>query len=111
MLAWTSSTPAFVLGAEDLLVKAIQALLETAVKFSDTGKTVRLACHFVPDAVNIAIESRGRDCIGGAVSVEDRHPSGIEMTVSLRCTESLSAINPEVEAAQPSHVVSASGKS
>jgi len=62
MLAWTSSTPAFVLGAEDLLVKAIQALLETAVKFSDTGKTVRLACHFVPDAVNIAIESRGRDC-------------------------------------------------
>jgi len=42
---------------------------------------------------------------GGAVSVEDRHPSGIEMTVSLRCTESLSAINPEVEAAQPGSVL------
>jgi two-component system, sensor histidine kinase and response regulator len=52
--------PAIVLGKEDLLVKAFQALLETAVKFSQAGETVRLASHSVSDAIHVEIDSRGR---------------------------------------------------
>jgi two-component system sensor histidine kinase/response regulator len=48
-----------VLGVEDLLVKALHALLETAVKFSTAGDAVRLACQPVSDAIQVGIESRG----------------------------------------------------
>jgi DNA-binding response OmpR family regulator len=53
------SGPDLVLGDEELLVRAFQALLETAVKFSDDGETVRLTRDDAPDAPGIIIESRG----------------------------------------------------
>jgi two-component system sensor histidine kinase/response regulator len=49
-----------VLGDEDLLVKALYYLLETAVKFSEVGETVRLTLDAVSDSSRIIIESRGR---------------------------------------------------
>ncbi len=127
---------AFVLGAEDLLVKAFQALLETAVKFSDAGETVRLACQSAPDGIHVVIESRGRtipapaipkffdvfsigeaitpggdlgldpplayrilSLFGGSVTIENRHPSGIQLTVSLKCAPNPQATTSQREAA------------
>ena len=49
-----------VVGDEDLLVRAFQALLETAVKFSEEGGTVRLAHEVVADSLAVIIESHGR---------------------------------------------------
>jgi len=49
-----------VLGDKDLLVRAFQALLETAVKFSDKGETVRLSHDNRPDSPSVVIESHGR---------------------------------------------------
>jgi CheY-like chemotaxis protein len=49
-----------VVGDEDLLVRAFQALLETAVKFSEEGETVRLAHEVVADSLAVIIESHGR---------------------------------------------------
>jgi CheY-like chemotaxis protein/light-regulated signal transduction histidine kinase (bacteriophytochrome) len=49
-----------VAGDEDLLVRAFHALLETAVKFSEEGETVRLAHEVVADSPTVIIESRGR---------------------------------------------------
>jgi two-component system sensor histidine kinase/response regulator len=50
----------FVLGEQDLLAKALQTLIETAVKFSDAGETVRLACQAFENSFEVTIESRGR---------------------------------------------------
>ncbi len=49
-----------VLGDEELLVRAFHALLETAVKFSEGGETVRVSRDAVLDSIRVAIESRGR---------------------------------------------------
>jgi two-component system, sensor histidine kinase and response regulator len=49
-----------VVGDEALLVRALQSLLETAVKFSATGETVRLAHEVGSDSRRIVMESRGR---------------------------------------------------
>jgi two-component system sensor histidine kinase/response regulator len=49
-----------VVGDERLLVRALCALLETAVKFSVAGETVRLAREVVSDSLRVIIESRGR---------------------------------------------------
>jgi CheY-like chemotaxis protein/light-regulated signal transduction histidine kinase (bacteriophytochrome) len=49
-----------VVGDEDLLVRAFHALLETAVKFSEEGETVRLAHQVVDDSLAVIIESHGR---------------------------------------------------
>jgi CheY-like chemotaxis protein len=49
-----------VVGDQDLLVRAFRALLETAVKFSGEGETVRLAHEVVTDSLRVIIESRGR---------------------------------------------------
>jgi two-component system sensor histidine kinase/response regulator len=49
-----------VLGEQGLLAKAMQALIETAVKFSEARETVRLACQPAADAFEVTIESRGR---------------------------------------------------
>jgi DNA-binding response OmpR family regulator len=49
-----------VVGDERLLVRALCALLETAVKFSVGGETVRLAREVVSDSLRVIIESRGR---------------------------------------------------
>jgi DNA-binding response OmpR family regulator len=48
-----------VLGVENLLVKALHSLLETAVKFSQADGVVRLACQSVPDAIQVRMESCG----------------------------------------------------
>jgi two-component system sensor histidine kinase/response regulator len=111
--------PDLVLGDEDLLVRAFHALLETAVKFSETGETVRLASAVSPDSRRVIIESQGRtipnplvakffdifsiaetitpggdlglgppmahrilSLFGASVSVANRDPSGIRLTVS-----------------------------
>jgi two-component system sensor histidine kinase/response regulator len=50
----------FALADEDLLVRAFHALLETAVKFSEEGQTVRLSCEALSDSAKVVIESRGR---------------------------------------------------
>jgi len=110
-----------VLGDEDLLVRALHALLETAVKFSEEGATVRLECEMVSGSVTVAIESRGKtipsdvmakffdlfsigeastpgrdlglgppvayrilSLFGASVSVANRDPSGIRLTVTLK---------------------------
>ncbi len=135
MLESAPTKTAFVLGTENLLVKALQALLETAVKFSEAGETVRLACHSVPDAIHVGIESHGRtiplpaipkffdlfsigeaitpggdlglgppvayrilSLFGGSVTIENRHPSGVQMTVALRRAPNPHATNSQVEA-------------
>ena len=46
-------------GDEDLLVRAFHALLETAVKFSTEGETVRLSRESLPDSPRVIIESHG----------------------------------------------------
>ncbi len=61
---WVTIEPApdvagCVLGTEDLLVRAIHALLETVVKFSQAGGVVKLACLYVPDAIQVRMESYG----------------------------------------------------
>ena len=50
----------FVRGDERLLVRALHALLETAVKFSAEGETVQLACEMVSDSLRVTIDSRGK---------------------------------------------------
>src|SRR5580704_9459695 len=49
-----------VVAKTDLLRKAIQALLETAVKFSKTGQVVRLKCQAGLGGVEVLIRSCGR---------------------------------------------------
>jgi K+-sensing histidine kinase KdpD len=49
-----------VLADEDLLVRALHALLETAVKFCQAGETVRLAHELSPDSRRVTIEAFGR---------------------------------------------------
>ena len=53
-------TAGCVVAKRDLLVKAMQALLETAVKFSKAGDIVRLTCHADPDDVRVRIRGAGR---------------------------------------------------
>ncbi len=60
ILSRPSADLKFVLGDEALLVRALRALLETAVKFSEKGETVRLSRDVVPDSPTIIIESHGR---------------------------------------------------
>jgi two-component system sensor histidine kinase/response regulator len=113
--------PDLVLGDEDLLVRALHNLLETAVKFSQEGETVRLSRKVVPDSSMVIIESQGRaipspaltkffdlfsmseasapggdlglgppvayrilSLFGASVSVANRDPSGIRLTISLK---------------------------
>jgi signal transduction histidine kinase len=54
-----------VLGNEELFIRALHALLETAVKFSDEDGTVHLSRGAMPDSV--VIESRGRAIPGLAL--------------------------------------------
>ena len=110
-----------ILGTYDLMVTALRALLRTAVKFSEPGGIVQLACDSTPDAVQIVIRTSGGTVpapvipkffdlfaieeaatsggdlgldppvaqrilalFGGSVTIENRHPAGIQITVSLR---------------------------
>ena len=45
---------------EDLLIRALQALLETTVRFSVEGETVRLAQEGLPDSIRLIMEGRGK---------------------------------------------------
>ena len=56
-----------VVGDERLLVRALCALLETAVKFSVAGETVRLAREVGSDSLRVMIESRGRSIPAAAM--------------------------------------------
>jgi DNA-binding response OmpR family regulator len=56
-----------VLANEDLLVRALHALLETAVKFSEDGESVRVSYGVVPDSPRVIIESYGRSIPGPAL--------------------------------------------
>jgi signal transduction histidine kinase len=56
-----------VVGDEDLLARAFQALLETAVKFSERGGRVRLSRDEGPDSRGVIIETRGRTIPGPAL--------------------------------------------
>jgi CheY-like chemotaxis protein len=58
--AMPSANLDLVAGDEDLLVRALHALLETAVKFSEKGETVRLAHEVNADSLAIIVESHGR---------------------------------------------------
>ena len=121
----TLTTPSadlnLIVGDMPLLVSALHALLETAVKFSEEGDTVRFVRQVFPDSITIIIESHGKtiptpvlpkffdlfsigdastaagalglgpavayrilSLFGAAVSVANRDPSGIQLTVSLR---------------------------
>ncbi len=110
-----------VVGDQGLLVRALRALLETAIKFSKAGETVRLVRQVLPDSLLLIIESNGRtipgsllaqffglfslseastpggdlgmgpavasrilSLFGASVSVANRDPSGIRLTVSLK---------------------------
>jgi two-component system, sensor histidine kinase and response regulator len=57
-----------VLADEKLLVRALQALLETAVKFSDQGEPVRLVYDSAPNSGTLIIESQGRTIPGPALA-------------------------------------------
>jgi two-component system, sensor histidine kinase and response regulator len=48
-----------VLGEPDLTVKALRALLETAVKFSTPGEAIGPRCEATPDSVRLIIDSHG----------------------------------------------------
>jgi two-component system, sensor histidine kinase and response regulator len=105
-------------GQEDLLVRGFHALLETAVKFSAEGGTIRLTRKILPGSRQVIIESCGRiipdsaitkffdifsiaealspggdlglsgpvasrilSLFGSTVTVRNREPSGIRLTV------------------------------
>jgi two-component system sensor histidine kinase/response regulator len=111
----------WILAAEDLLVKALKSLFETAVRFSKPGGSMQLSCRSVGEAVQLEIESSGRSIpapviprffdvlaigeaitpdgdfglgpavahrilslFGGTVTVENRDPAGIRLTVTLK---------------------------
>ena len=49
-----------IIGHEELLIRALQALLETAVKFSERGSTLLVSHEVVMDSPRVIIESSGR---------------------------------------------------
>jgi DNA-binding response OmpR family regulator len=50
----------FTLGVERLLVKALQSLIETAVRFSNPGSSVVVASRLPPEAIQVVIQGHGR---------------------------------------------------
>ncbi len=113
--------PDLIVGDQELMVRAFQALLETAVKFSGEGEIVRLSTDVVAHWRRVIIESRGLtipdsvlpqffdllaigqaitpggdlglgppvafrilSLFGASVSVANREPSGIRLTITLQ---------------------------
>ncbi len=111
----------FVMAQKNLLVRALHALLETAVKFSKGGETIRLSHSLKPDSRQLVVETEGRtipapalpkffdilsigeaitpggdlglgpplayriiSLFGGSVSIANREPSGIRLSISLK---------------------------
>ena len=58
----------FVVGHAELLVRALHALLETAVKFSNAGGTVLVTHEMDADSLRVVIESLGRNIPDSAAS-------------------------------------------
>lgn len=122
-----------VMGDEVLLERAFYALLDTAVKFSSPGATVRISQKVVSDSVIVTIESSGKtipeDVLGkffdlfalneastaggdlglgpavayrilslfdGSVTVVNKDPAGIRLTVMLLAVRS-SQCDPELQ--------------
>ena len=120
-LAAPPAAPDLVLADEDLLVRALHALLETAIRFSESGETVEMTHRRGADSVGLVIESSGKtippavipkyfdlfsveeastpgrdvglspalayrilSLFGGSVSVANRDPSGIRLTIWLK---------------------------
>jgi K+-sensing histidine kinase KdpD len=52
--------PGVIMGERDLLVRAIHALLETAVKFSAERTSVRISCEADLEALRLTLDSHGR---------------------------------------------------
>ncbi|MEO8127049.1 MAG: hybrid sensor histidine kinase/response regulator [Bryobacteraceae bacterium] len=46
----------FILGEEDLLIRALHALLETAVRLSDAGQTVRICCDPIASPRRVLVD-------------------------------------------------------
>jgi DNA-binding response OmpR family regulator len=121
--------PEFVRGDEDLLVRALNALLETAARFSDAGEAVRLSYEVAPDNLGVVIESHGKNIpdsvlpvffdlfsvqesstpgrnlglgpalairilalFGASVSVANREPSGIRLTILFRTAADIAEV-------------------
>jgi DNA-binding response OmpR family regulator len=53
-------SPGWVTGERELLVKALRALMETAVRFSKPGESVQVSCHTGPSEVRCLIGASGR---------------------------------------------------
>lgn len=124
-LAPLSGGDAMVVGDEELLVKALTALIETAVKFSERNQSVQIAWKADSDPIVVMIESIGKAIpidqiskffdlfsigeastpggdlglgppvafrilalFGGTVTVANRDPSGIRLTMSLKSANS-----------------------
>lgn len=66
-LPCASSDENFVIADEDLLVRALGALLETAVKFSEKDSTLRLSCDLAQDSQRVIIETCGIKIPGAAL--------------------------------------------
>jgi two-component system, sensor histidine kinase and response regulator len=110
-----------VAGEEGLLVKALQALVETAIKFSEQRQLVHITCNTDSDPVVVTIDGSGKTIptdqisrffdlfsiseastpagdlglappvanrilalFDGTVTIANRDPSGIRLTVSLK---------------------------
>jgi DNA-binding response OmpR family regulator len=110
-----------VLADHKLLVRALHALLETAIKFCEKGGTIRFSSEMAPDAYRLIIQTQGMripgafldkffdlfsigeaitpggdlglgppvayrilSVFGASVSVANREPSGIQLTVFLK---------------------------
>lgn len=67
-VALPASGSDLVLGELDLLAKALHALLETAVKFSDESETVKVAREILPGSVRIVIETLGKTIPGSLIA-------------------------------------------
>ena len=110
----------YVVAKRSLLLKALQTLIETAVKFSKPGEVVRLNCQVTAGLASVFIRGGGHipdsamakffqvfsigeaitpggdlglgppvserilSLFGGSIAVENLHPSGIQLTVSLK---------------------------
>jgi K+-sensing histidine kinase KdpD len=48
-----------VIADRDLLARALRALLETAIRFSEKGNSVELSLQLAPDSCKVIIESHG----------------------------------------------------
>jgi two-component system sensor histidine kinase/response regulator len=68
ILAPVPGDATLVVGDEELLVRALHALLETAVKFSEGGAAVAVARERVPNSLRVIIQTRGATIPSAALS-------------------------------------------